>query len=96
MGVYEMLRGGYKIIDLKGQNIPTSGTITVDGIYDRITRYGKPILVSGLVNNGVSVSDSWVNFALTGSTLYGEITKGVILSITNANVVSIVAEIPAT
>ena len=44
----------------------------------------------------VSVSDSWVNFALTGSTLYGEITKGVILSITNANVVSIVAEIPAT
>ena len=43
MEVYEMLRGGYKIIDLKGQNIPTSGTITVDGIYDRITRYGKPI-----------------------------------------------------
>lgn len=49
-----MLKGGYQILDLGGIDI-SSGTVKIDGIYDKIVNTtGKPFLLSGLnIGNGV-------------------------------------------
>jgi len=56
-----MLKGGYKIIDLKGKSIDTDAedpSITVAGIYDAIEgNYGKALMLSGLVLDTTEYAD---------------------------------------
>lgn len=60
------LKGGYKIIDLKNNDLTSSNTI--DGVYDAIEgNYGKPILLSGIVIDGVEKDDIFVNIEVSGS-----------------------------
>lgn len=59
-------KGGYKIIDLKNNDLTSSNTI--DGIYDAIEgNYGKPILLSGIVIDSVEKDDIFVNVEVSGS-----------------------------
>lgn len=54
-----MLKGGYKIIDLKDVNLITDeAAVKIDGIYEAIEgNYRKPLLVSGLTIDGVEKAD---------------------------------------
>lgn len=60
------LKGGYKIIDLKNNDLTSSNTI--NGIYDAIEgNYGKPILLSGIVIDSVEKDDIFVNVEVSNS-----------------------------
>lgn len=52
-----MIRGGYKIIDLKDKELTLSVGMTYDGIYDAIEGTRKPLLISGLNIAGVEYKD---------------------------------------
>lgn len=69
------LKGGYKIIDLKGIDV-TQSAMMVEGVYESIeSNYGKPLLISGIVIDGVEKDDVFVQATLNGSAyefeLYG-------------------------
>lgn len=55
-----MKNGGYKIIDLHDNNLTAVGT-TIKGIYEAIENsYRKPLLLSGVVIDGVEKNDAFV------------------------------------
>lgn len=61
------LKGGYKIIDLKGIDV-TQSTMMIEGIYESIeSNYGKPLLISGIVIEGVEKDDVFVQATLNGT-----------------------------
>lgn len=63
-----MVKGGYKIIDLKDKNLVTASQATIAGIYDRIENaYRKPLLLSGIHVNGVEYGDCYICPTLSGS-----------------------------
>lgn len=79
-------KGGYKIIDLKGLDF--SSSMVIDGIHESIEdNYGKPLLFSGIVIDGVEKDDVFANVVVNGDgydvTLYGQT-----LHISNTDVVS--------
>lgn len=41
-----MLKGGYKIIDLKGTNFTSDVGVIIDGVYEDIESTNKPTLIS--------------------------------------------------
>lgn len=56
------MRGGYKIIDMKGIDIHADSTTKIEGIYERIEgNYGKPLLFHGLIHNDIDMEDIWLN-----------------------------------
>lgn len=80
-------KGGYKIIDLKGLDF--SEDMVIGGIHESIEdNYGKPLLFSGIVIDGVEKDDVFANAVVNGDgydvTLYGQT-----LHISNVDVVSI-------
>lgn len=55
-----MKNGGYKIIDLRDNNLTAVGT-TIKGVYEAIEHsYRKPLLLSGIVIDGVEKNDAFV------------------------------------
>lgn len=67
------LKGGYKIIDLKGIDV-TQSTMMIEGIYESIeSNYGKPLLISGIVIDGVEKDDVFVQATLNGTAYEFEI-----------------------
>lgn len=84
-----MKKGGYKIIDLKGEEIDTSGTskINVPGVYDEIEgSYGKAILLSGLNIDGTIENDIFVRPEIVSDDFV--VTLGVVASTTTGVTVS--------
>lgn len=79
-----MKKGGYQILDLKGQ---TSGS-TIDGIYELLEGNTKPVLVSGLVVGGVEYRDAFVEFTVSESNFVGTV-YGKTITITSLNVFTI-------
>lgn len=62
-----MTKGGYQIIDLKNHN-HTSGVGAIhEDIYDKIEGTTKPILLSGIVVNGVEYHDAYIFPCVNGS-----------------------------
>lgn len=60
-------KGGYKIINLKNKDF-TDGPFTIKGIYDRIeNNYGKPLLLSGIVIDGVEKDDVFIEVKVKSS-----------------------------
>lgn len=58
-----MIKGGYKIIDFKDENIPNGQSpVTISGIYESIeNNYRKACLLSGLTLAGVEKADIFRN-----------------------------------
>lgn len=57
-----MIKGGYKIINLKNVAIDTENGTTLTGIYNDIeNNYRKPLLLSGVVIDGVEKADTFIN-----------------------------------
>lgn len=86
-----MRQGGYKIINLKGINITSSG-VKIDGIYEAIKGTRKPTVLSGLVASSTEYPDMTVLFNpdTDGSYKYSFVynSKSIALTITKADVVS--------
>lgn len=56
------LKGGYKLISLRGVDLTTETETTIKGIYESIeASYHKPLLITGIVIDGVEKNDVWVN-----------------------------------
>lgn len=54
-------KGGYKIIALAGISLIAGATFTIDGIHKSIeASYSKPLLIEGIVVDGVEKNDVWV------------------------------------
>lgn len=84
-----LLKGGYKIIDLKGVTIASEGGTTVTGIYNDIeNNYRKPLLLSGIVIEGVEKADVFITVTTSESnftfTAYNKT-----YTVTNADLVTI-------
>lgn len=64
------MTGGYQIIDLKNIDIDSAGginTITVAGVYDLIEATRKPILITGIVIDGIEQHDAFAECKVSGS-----------------------------
>lgn len=54
-----MIKGGYKIIDLKDTAIDTTNGTTITGIHDALeNNYRKPLILSGIVIDGTEYADA--------------------------------------
>lgn len=65
-----MIRGGYKIIDLKNKQLINGVSVVYEGIYDAIEGTRKPIIVSGMNIEGKEYGDIWVNFEINDTSYY--------------------------
>lgn len=51
------MKGGYKIINFEDANLTAENPITINGIYEAVEHnYRKPLLLAGLVIDGVEKS----------------------------------------
>lgn len=67
-------KGGYLIVDLKGNDIATLAGEVIPGIYETLEgNYGKPVLVSGIVVDGVEKPDVFVSVRLFEGGFYLDI-----------------------
>lgn len=86
-----MLKGGYKIIDFKDNNLTTETPVVITGIYNDIeNNYRKPLLISGITIDGVEKPDCFIACTHAENsysfTLYGRT-----VTVSNADSVSIAA-----
>ena len=87
-------KGGYKIIDLKGLDF--SEDMVIKGIHESIEdNYGKPLLFSGIVIDGVEKDDVFANAVVNGDG-YDVLLYGQTLHISNVDVVSLNKWLKAT
>ena len=60
-----MVKGGYKIINLKGVELDSGVAKTVKGVYESLeNNYGKATMLSGLNIDGKVYGDMYVNFVV--------------------------------
>lgn len=64
-------KGGYKIINLKGQAFVKGTAKTVKGLYALIEETDKPILISGLNLDGSEIDDFYVLFLVKSNKYVG-------------------------
>lgn len=82
-----MLKGGYQIIDLKGENL-TENAVTIPGIYDSIEgNYHKPLLLSGIVIGGIERPDVYTSASVNSSNYVLPLYNGSI-TVTSENLVT--------
>lgn len=80
-------KGGYKIIDLKGYDF-SNADMVIEGIYDTIeNNYGKPLLFTGIVIDGIEKDDVYV-MATTIGTSYQINLYDKVVTISDLDVVS--------
>lgn len=69
-----MSKGGYQILDLKGNNFTVGEAVTIDGIYEKIEgNYHKALLLENFSLSEIEQNATWVvaatgdsNYTLTG------------------------------
>lgn len=85
------MKGGYKIIDLKGTNFTLASASKVEGVHDAIeSNYNKPTLIENFLIAGVEQTAQYVTFITSGSNLVANINNGSqTITITNADQVTI-------
>lgn len=84
-----MLKGGYKIIDLKNLSL-SDESVTIPGIYESIEgNYRKPLLLSGINLGRVEKADAFIT-AIAGDNAYTISVYGGTITITNENAVTYV------
>lgn len=87
-----MIRGGYKIINLKETNFTDGTAMMIPGIYDSIESTRKPTLVSGLILDDTEYQDAFVSFEVQGSNFVGKIFNGdaeIKITITDTDAVTV-------
>lgn len=67
------MKGGYQIIDLKGNSL-SSSAVTLEGIYDAVEGADAPILLEGINIGGTELKPQFVNFVgASGGAFLGHI-----------------------
>lgn len=69
-------KGGYKIIDFKGENFVSGTGKTVSGLFNNIAETDKRIVMSGVSVGGKAFKDFEVNFALVSSKYTATVVLG--------------------
>lgn len=69
-------KGGYKIIDLKGENFVSGTGKTVSGLFNKIAESDKRIVISGASLGGNALKDFEVSFALVSSVFTANVIIG--------------------
>lgn len=64
-------KGAYVIIDLTGYDITSAGSykVTVPGIFEKLSKTNKPVLVSGLTIAGKTYRDAFAECQIVGTNL---------------------------
>lgn len=64
-------KGAYVIIDLSGYDITSAGSykVTVPGIFKKLSKTNKPVLVSGLTIAGKTYRDAFAECQASGANL---------------------------
>ena len=75
-----MKNGGYVIVDLGGVNMEYDKSTKIEGIYNKIKSGTKPLLISGIVINGVKYRDRFVSPEITGNSYILPITEAAFAS----------------
>lgn len=71
------MKGGYKIIDLKGTNFTLATASKVEGVHEAIeSNYHKPTLIEHFLIAGVEQTAQYVTFITSGSNLVANINNG--------------------
>ena len=85
------IKGGYKLIDLKGSKLTVGGNgVTVKGIYNLIENsYNKPLILTGINIGGVERNDVFINFAVNSGSYVANISSTEKITITNADLVKV-------
>ena len=85
------MKGGYKIIDLKGTNFTLNTASKVEGVHEAITsNYHKPTLLENFLIAGVEQTAQYVTFITSGGNLVANINNGSqTITITNGDQVTI-------
>ena len=70
-------KGAYVIIDLTGYDITAAGTykVTVPGIFKKLSKTNKPVLVSGLTIAGKTYRDAFAECQASGANLIVYLTR---------------------
>lgn len=83
-----MKNGGYIIIDLKDVSLSAT-PVAIAGIYNRVKdNYRKPILLSGIVIEGVEMADCFVDLHVSSTSYVGAL-HNYNITITSENKVSV-------
>lgn len=84
-----MIKGGYRIIDFKDTPLVIEGaTMMIEGIYESVEgNYRKPLLLSGLVINGVEKPDVFAMPLVVGDVIAFMGIYGANISIQNTDAV---------
>lgn len=72
-----MVKGGYKVVNFKDENITAENGATVSGVYESLeNNYHKALMISGVVIDGTEYNDTFVEVTVSGSdytfTAYGK------------------------
>ena len=79
---------GYKLINLKNIDLKTTVATEIAGIYETIkSNYRKPLILEGVVLDGVEVIDKWVNAQVGNNKFTFTIPEGTI-EVTNTDQVT--------
>lgn len=83
------MKGGYKLIDLKNQNLVVDSSITIKGIYESIENsYHKPLILCGIVIDDVEKNDTFITPILNGDDYVCTIYEKT-LTITNQDLITL-------
>ena len=85
------IKGGYKLIDLKGNKLTVGGSgVTVKGIYNSIENsYNKPLILTGINIGGIDRNDIFINFSDDSGSYVGNISATEKITVTNVDLVTI-------
>ena len=85
------MKGGYKIIDLKGTNFTLASASKVEGVYNAVKNsYHKPTLIENFLIASVEQTAQYVTFITSGVNLVANINNdSQTITITNDDQVTI-------
>lgn len=84
------IKGGYKLIDLKGIKLTVDDGVTVKDIYNSIENsYNKPLILTGINIGGIERNDVFIDFADDSGNYVANISPKEKITITNADLVTV-------
>lgn len=84
------IKGGYKLIDLKGIKLTVGEEVIVKGIYNSIENsYNKPLILTGINISGVERNDVFIDFSDDSGSYVANISATEKITITSADLVTV-------
>ena len=85
--------GGYQILNFNNVSLTSGSGVKIEGVYDTLEgNYRKPILISGLVIEGIEQVSTFSQFVVADGSYKTELAQGSIV-ITDDDTVSFIANL---